>query len=140
MQFPERMPGLKWLTIIIAVYGIIWISLEGALIQVLLFSAGLTILSAGYIVQKHMAGRKHSLGGWLILCAAIGCLAGLTFGLLALILMAVKTGLHGHGPEFSPVEVSWVAWQIPWWAASGLIAGAGLGLLAVGFAENRDRH
>ncbi len=110
------------------------------MLQVLLFSMGLTALSAGYVAQKRLAGRKYSLGGWLILCASIGFLFGLTVGLLALILMAVKTGLHGHGPEFSPAEVTWVVRQIPWWAASGLIAGAGLGLLAVGFAGIRDRH
>jgi NhaP-type Na+/H+ or K+/H+ antiporter len=54
---------------------------------------------------------------------------GLGSALLILFLMALKTGLHAHGPEFSAIEVSWVLQQIPLWAAAGLAGGLGVGLL-----------
>ena len=59
--------------------------------------------------------------------------AGLGFGLLTLLIMAVKTGLHGHGPEFSPAEISWVIDQIPLWSLVGLLAGLGVGIVAIGW-------
>ena len=43
--------------------------------------------------------------------------------------MAIKTGLHAHGPEFSGSELDWVLQQIPMWALVGLLGGLGLGFL-----------
>jgi hypothetical protein len=46
--------------------------------------------------------------------------------------MAVKTGLHAHGPEFTPAEINWVLQQTPIWTAAGLLAGLGLGQIVKG--------
>jgi hypothetical protein len=43
--------------------------------------------------------------------------------------MAVKTGLHAHGPEFSPSQIAWVMGQVPWWTSAGLLAGVGLAMI-----------
>ena len=134
MELPGRVPGLKWLTIAVAVYGVLWISLEGNLWQALLLATGIIVLLAGYLVQRFMAGRRYTLGLWLFICSVSGLFLGLGFAVLTLILMAVKTGLHGHGPEFSPEEITWVVGQIPLWGTIGLLAGAGLGALAAGFS------
>ena len=40
-----------------------------------------------------------------------------------------KTGVHAHGPEFSPAEIGWLMQQAVLWSLVGTIAGAGLGLL-----------
>jgi NhaP-type Na+/H+ or K+/H+ antiporter len=49
--------------------------------------------------------------------------------LLTLVFMAIKTGLHAHGPEFTLQEIQWVSQQTPLWAAVGLLIGLGLGML-----------
>lgn len=135
MRLPDRVPGLKWLTIVVSIYAIIWISLEGDLRQVFLLSAGLVILLMGYLLQRFLAGRILSLFAWLGLCVGGGVILGLIFGILTLTLMAIKTGLHGHGPEFTPDEIAWVLSQIPLWSALGLLVGTGLGALAAGFSS-----
>ena len=135
MRFPDRVPGLKWLTIVVSIYAIFWVSLEGDLRQVLLLSAGLVILFAGYLIQRFLAGRILSLFTWLGLCAGGGVILGLIFGILTLTLMAIKTGLHGHGPEFTSDEIAWVISQVPLWSALGLLVGTGLGALAAGFGS-----
>ena len=135
MRLPDRVPGLKWLTIVVSIYAIIWISLEGDLRQVFLLSAGLVILLMGYLLQRFLAGRILSLFAWLGLCAGGGVILGLIFGILTLTLMAIKTGLHGHGPEFTPDEIAWVLSQIPLWSALGILVGTGLGALAAGFSS-----
>ena len=135
MAVPQRIPGLKWLTVIVGLYGVVWLSLEGAVGQVMLLAAGLALLGAGYVTQRLLGGKVLAPGRWLLFSAALGALLGLANGLLALILMAVKTGLHGHGPEFTAVEIEWVISQIPLWSLAGLIAGLGLGLLALAFSR-----
>ena len=60
---------------------------------------------------------------------------GLIFGALTLAFMAIKTGLHGHGPEFAPDEISWVISQMPLWAMFGFLVGGGLGALTAGFTK-----
>jgi hypothetical protein len=69
--------------------------------------------------------------------AGLGLFIGLGSAFMTLILRAVKTGLHGHGPEFSQAEIEWVIGQIPLWTLAGLIAGLGLGLLSTGFTLER---
>ncbi len=67
---------------------------------------------------------------------------GLLFGLgsvfLTLFFMAMKTGLHAHGPEFTSFEINWVLQQAPIWAAAGVVAGLGLGLLMKAIYKPED--
>ena len=61
-------------------------------------------------------------------------LFGFLTALLTLFFMALKTGLHAHGPEFTPSEINWVIARIPLWTAVGLLSGAGLGLVGLSVA------
>jgi hypothetical protein len=51
--------------------------------------------------------------------------------LTTLFLMAVKTGLHAHGPEFSAADINNVWQQLALWSLVGLLGGLGLGLLLI---------
>ncbi|UCG22772.1 MAG: hypothetical protein JSW55_11365 [Chloroflexota bacterium] len=133
MEVPPKIRGLKWLTIIVGLYGVVWLSLEGAIGQVIVLALGLALLGAGYVTQRLIGGRELPLGHWLLFAGALGAITGLACGLLVLALMAIKTGLHGHGPEFTASQIEWAVGQIPLWMLSGTIAGLGLGLLALAF-------
>lgn len=136
MQIPHKLPGLKWLTAVVGIYGVIWIGLEGGLWRSVLLAVGVTAISLLYLWQKYLGGRSLVAEKWLGLTAVSGLLFGLSSSLLTLLLMAVKTGLHGHGPEFSLAEIGWVAQQIPLWTAVGLLAGLGLGMIGMGKTSN----
>jgi hypothetical protein len=129
MKIPERVPRLRWFTLVWTVCALVWVTLEGDLPLTLLFAVLTAILMLAAIVRKSLAGRTVSLTIWLLATAVSGVLLGLGSALLILFLMAIKTGLHAHGPEFSTVEVSWVLQQIPLCAAVGLVGGLGVGLL-----------
>lgn len=131
MKIPEKIPGLKWLTLIVIVYAVVWISLEGVLGQVLVLAGGLILVGAAYLVQRLLRGRRVQPASWLFFCALAGLMLGAFSVLLVLLLMSIKTGLHGHGPEFAPSEVTWVIDQWLLWAAAGMIAGLGLGVLTM---------
>ena len=129
MLFPDRLPGLRVLTALGGIYAAVWISLEGSLQGVILMAVSVAALTLAHGARRVLGGRSLRRPAWL---GAFG-LGGLALGIgaagLTLLFMAVKTGLHGHGPEFSPTEINWVISQAPLWAAAGLTGGLGLGLL-----------
>lgn len=138
MQIPARVPGLKGATVLVAIYGAVWITLEGHLLRVLALAVGVTLVVLGHVVQHYAGGRDLSLRQWLALAAGLGVAAGLGSGVFALLFMALKTGLHAHGPEFALAEINWVAARITGWALGGLFAGVGLGLLFAGLGWGRE--
>jgi hypothetical protein len=134
MIFPRNLPGRRGATVIIAVYAIIWLALEGELWRDFLLSALLLVLILWHLGARYLAGRSLSLTRWLALAASAGFAYGVGLVLLTLFLMALKTGLHAHGPEYSPAEIAWV-WTRLWkWGLAGLVAGLGMGLLIAGIS------
>ena len=132
MQIPARLPGSKWLLIAWGITAVFWSMLEGDLARVQLFGFLTTAMIFYTLFRRVMAGHVFSpLPG-----LAVMALWGLSFGvgtvLLTLFLMAVKTGLHAHGPEFTPFDILSVWQRLPLYAAAGLLAGLGLGLLLLG--------
>ena len=132
MIFPKKVPGLKWLTVMTAVYGVAWIGLEGNLGRVILLGTAVSLTSVGHLMERFLGGRIFSMAGWLVAMGGGGLLAGLGSGLLTFFFMALKTGLHGHGPEFRAAEIEGVLRMIPLWGTAGLVAGVGVGVLVWG--------
>jgi hypothetical protein len=72
--------------------------------------------------------RTKTGRSWLLYPLA-GLLSGLAVTPLALLLMAFKSGVHGHGlPDFTPNQVTLVLLSTPAWAAAGLLVGLGIAL------------
>lgn len=129
MRLPSRLPGLKGATVLLAVYAVAWIALEGDLGRAILLGAATTVVALGHVVQHLLAGRVYGRRLWLALAGALGVLAGFSSAVLTLVFMALKTGLHAHGPEFTVAQIEWIVGQIPWWTSAGLLAGLGIGLI-----------
>ena len=66
-----------------------------------------------------------SFGRAVALWAAGGLAYGVGLVLLTLLLMAIKTGLHAHGPEYAGREIVWVWNQLPCLGRRGGAGGAG---------------
>jgi hypothetical protein len=129
MRIPPKIPALKWLTIVLGIYFALWLSWEGRLWQVVGLGVGVSAVSLIHLLQNKLGGQIVTLSKWLTVTAVLGLLFGLGSGVLTLVFMAVKTGLHAHGPEFTIQQIRWVIQQIPLWTIAGLLAGLGLGLL-----------
>lgn len=61
--------------------------------------------------------------------AVFGAILGLAAPLIILGLMVLKTGVHAHGPEYSPAEIGWITQQMTIWPFVGGLAGFGLGIV-----------
>jgi hypothetical protein len=129
MQIPAQLPGLKLLTVLTGIYAALWISLEGRVWRVVVMAVGVTAVSLLHLLQNKLGGRTVSLWQWLSITAVLGLCLGGGSGLLTLVFMAVKTGIHAHGPEFTLSQIQWVSQQTPLWVIIGLLTGIGLGML-----------
>ena len=129
MQVPAKMPALKGATILLGGYFVVWVALEGNLSQTIALAMLAIGVWLGRIGQRYGAGRKMSPAGWLLLSGFGGLFFGGGIGPLTLALMALKTGLHAHGPEFTLLEINFIVTQMPLWGFAGLLAGLGLGLI-----------
>ncbi|MCA9951651.1 MAG: hypothetical protein KDE48_18500, partial [Anaerolineales bacterium] len=97
MQLPPKIPGLKWITLIVGVYTAVWIALEGDLLCVVLLGVGVTAVLLMHLIQRYFAGITFTLRQWLAFTTGTGLLFGAGSVLVSLLLIAIKTGLHAHG-------------------------------------------
>jgi len=136
MVFPEKIPGLRLLFGLWLVFTAVWISLEGALVQVVIMGTATAVLLVGHGWQRWLGGRSVGRGVGMLVAAVSGGVLGAGSDLLTFAFMAVKTGLHAHGPEFTQAEIAWVWGVLPLWTAVWLLVGLGLGLIWAG-TENK---
>jgi hypothetical protein len=125
-----RPPGkLSWVRLaglVIGVALLVWLPFEDNGLSIVVFLAAVTC--AWLAVRLLLASRVDG-GKQVAFYLLVGALAGLMVAPLALVLMALKTGLHGHGtPDFSPAQLQAVLLRTPAWAGSGLLLGFGCGL------------
>ncbi|HET6445381.1 MAG TPA: hypothetical protein VFI27_12465 [candidate division Zixibacteria bacterium] len=121
--------GVRLLAVITGAYIVFWIAAEGELYRAVIMAFLVTALTIGLLTERYLGGRSFTVRKWIFSLAGMGAIAGVSIALLTLVFMAVKTGLHGHGPEFTRDQLEWVLMQIPIWGVAGLIGGLGLGLI-----------
>ena len=110
--------------ILLGIFILLWLPVEeSSLALVLLISCCACCLGL-LVYAKRQPPAKGVKRGWRYLLA--GLLAGAGVSVLALALMAVKTGLHGHGiPDYSPAQVSFII------APGAAVDGLGIGCRGV---------
>ena len=134
---PVRVPYLPAATLLWGLYALMWLALEGNVARDgILAGWGLALLAL-WVAARRWGARSVSAGQVAALGAAAGLAWGAALGPAVLLLMAVKTGLHAHGPEYSAAQLAAVVGQWPLWIGAGALAGAGVGLLVVALADDR---
>lgn len=115
---------------IVGIFTAVWMVTEGDLLRDVLLAASLLLVGLMAIARRWSGLRALPPSRTVALGAAAGLAYGMGLVLLTLFLMAVKTGLHAHGPEYTAHELFWVWRQLPLWAVAGGLVGLGVGLLA----------
>jgi hypothetical protein len=132
MKIPLTVPYFKVVVGLIGLWAIVWLALEGRLVGDILLAAAVLLIALVYIIIRRWGGQTLPAGRAILLATAAGLAFGAGLALLTLFLMAFKTGLHAHGPEYTAQEIAWLWRQLPLWAGVGGLAGLGGGLLAAG--------
>lgn len=108
--------------ILLGIAILVWLSIEDSDERRALLLAGLLSLLISVIVWARIRGRLKIY--WFPI---FGALCGLLVPVLAVLLMALKTGLHGHiVPDFTLAQVSAVLQLTPIWVAAGALIGLGI--------------
>ncbi|MGE5221190.1 MAG: hypothetical protein ACM3PY_02060 [Omnitrophica WOR_2 bacterium] len=92
---------------------------------VILFSLAISTWAAVRLSILYRVRARY----FLPLQVLTGALAGLAVSLLALLLMAFKSGIHGHAvADFTPQQVVDVLGRTPFWGSAGFLFGLGSAL------------
>lgn len=104
-----------------------WLPVEESSVLGALVVAGLICTWAGtWLLLKTDSYRKHGILRYIL----IGGGSGFLVALLAILLMAIKTSIHGHGvPDFTVEQMQSVLSRMPYFIVGGVLVGAGSGLL-----------
>jgi hypothetical protein len=108
---------------------LLWIPFEDLNITaVLLYSMAI----CAWLATRLLIDVPSNPNRLLLRHLVVGTLAGLAVSPGAILLMAIKTGLHGHRvPDFTPDQVQTALRSFPAWAACGLLFGFGSALWRV---------
>jgi hypothetical protein len=130
MKSPTK-PGatrqMRLLAIFLGIILLAWVSLEDQSVTwALLFASAICILA---VVEWLASSRRLSTGyGWLAYPLA-GLVGGAATAPTALLLMAIKTGVHGHVvPDYTPAQMGAVLTSFPIWVGAGTLIGLGAGI------------
>ena len=117
---------MRLLALILGIAILLWLPIEevsGG--SVFLFAA----LISAWLVLRYLLAVVPGERNFLVRHLLAGALAGLAVSPLALLLMALKTGLHGHStPDFTPLQMQAVLFRTPIWVIVGLFLGLGAAL------------
>jgi hypothetical protein len=105
----------------------VWLSIEeSSTLGVVILSGMACSWTAGWLLQKTSTDGNQLIFWPIIIIGG----AGLLLAPLAILLMALKSGLHGHGtPDFSPGQLQAVFSRMPFYTMAGILIGTGFGLL-----------
>jgi len=129
-----RLPlWLRFAVLFLGILILIWLPIEDR------SASGILIFAALICTLGALAGRVVLQGHWvvparqeeplrarnrLLVDLPVWLIAGLAVTPVAFLLMAIKTGLHGHGtPDYTPEQMVRILNLAPLWILAGLIFG-----------------
>jgi hypothetical protein len=120
---------LRLVTLLFGILLLIWLPFEDSRVEwVILLSVLLISLGIAWFLWAY--SRTHTLTMWIY--PLTGLIAGCMVVLTALLLMAFKSGAHGHNaPDFTPDQVTRILRSLPAWILGGCLLGLGFGLWKV---------
>ena len=125
---------LRFCGFLLGILVLVWLPFEERSVLGVLLIAGLLCTWGGiWLLFRAGSYRKYGVVRYML----IGGLAGFLVVPVAILLMAIKTGIHGHGtPDFTVEQMQAVISRIPYFLFGGVLVGAGIGLLRT---VNRDQ-
>ena len=120
---------LKLGGVILGIVILIWLPIEESNKIFVLILSGLVCAWAGiWLIQGNHITKLRTIIKYIL----VGGGAGLMMGLVAILLMAIKTGIHGHGtPDYTPEQIIEILLRTPFFVLGGVLIGVGGSLLRI---------
>ncbi len=128
----------RYAVIALGIAFFVWLPFEDTQVYSVLGFAGAVsaLMAARYLMSAQayrwlaeLAPRGSNGLPKVLFYVMLGVLAGLGVTPLALLIMAFKSGVHGHPAfDFTPGQVTQVIQRTPIWGLGGLMLGLGVGL------------
>ena len=120
---------LKLGGVILGIVILIWLPIEESNKIFVLILSGLVCAWAGiWLLQGTYKTKLRTIITYIL----VGGGAGLMMGLVAILLMAIKTGIHGHGtPDYTPEQIIEILLRTPFFVLGGVLIGVGGSLLRI---------
>jgi uncharacterized membrane protein YedE/YeeE len=109
--------------LLLGIIVLVWVRIEEqSELGVLVISGAICTWAAIWILAKPIDSDKRLI----LRHSLVGAGAGLAIALLAILLMAFKSGIHGHGtPDFTVAQMQFVLSRSPFLILSGVLVGLG---------------
>jgi hypothetical protein len=123
----KKKTWLRLAGFLIGVVVLAWLAIEeNSEPGVLLISGLICTWGAVWLLYKTETVGRHMIFRYILVAGG----AGLLLAPLAILLMAIKTGIHGHGsPDYTVDQMQNVFSRIPYFGLGGVLLGTGVGLL-----------
>lgn len=118
---------LRMASIFLGLILLLWLPFEDtSVFLAIAFTVAITGLITIYYLNKYRKAANH---WWFY--PLIGLLAGMAITPLALLLMSIKSGIHGHGfPDYTPMQVVLILQLTPVWILAGFMIGSTAALVS----------
>lgn len=131
--------GKIWFRVTAILLGIsllVWLAVEDRnTLSVIIFSGLICTWLGARILFTLSINRKYLIMRYVL----VGFGAGLILAPIAVLLMALKTGIHGHGePDYTIAQIQVVLSKTPYFVLAGTLFGLGSGLWRL--ARNEPSH
>lgn len=134
---PRSKRGARLINTVYFLLLLVWMPIEGNLLMVTIFG-GATALWLTFHLISYLTRWQTAIASFnLLIWGGIGLINGLMLPPIILMLMGLKTGLHAHGPEFTPVEIAYILSRFVPWGGLGLLGGLGWGMMRQGWRRLR---
>jgi len=123
----KKRTWLRFAGLLLAIGILVWLPIEeSSELGVLVVSCLICIWGGVWQLTRNGADDTHLILRHVL----VGTGAGLLVAPMAILLMAIKSGIHGRGsPDFTVDQMQTVITRIPYLILGGVLLGAGSGLL-----------
>lgn len=131
---------MRWIALALGILVLLWLPVEDIDLRMVVALATMIGIWATMKTFKGVFTRRKSILVWHVVAGFVG---GAAMMPIALVLMAVKTGLHGHEtPDYTLGQIRYIIALTPIWVVAGGFVGLGVGMLRMVVAARspRDRN
>src|SRR4051812_1752173 len=130
LTIPGKSKWLRLVTILYGMFTFVWMGTEDSIWLAAVLGFGFTLLCVLHGIFRVWQGRLFAPRLWIPATIALGAITGAGASLSTVLIMLMKTSLHGHlYPDYPFPVLAGIIERLPAWTLAGALVGLALALL-----------